>query len=191
MRNKIELLSKQMNENRKKAEALRAEVSQLETLAAELDAKAEQAAEAGDIESYKALKLKAADAAAALYVKRANVKKFTSPCTKEDALAAWAEFQCDHDAAFNKALKEYAAEVKAQRARFMAIIGMQTRAREQRYLVAKLAGMSDPEALDALKFACVDGAALGADRAYYLSKKEITVKESTAALNAFMCTAIL
>lgn len=191
MRNKIELLSKQMNENKKKAEALRAEVSQLETLAAELDAKAEQAAEAGDIESYKAFKLKAADAGAALYVKRATVKKYTSPCTKEEALAAWAEFQRDHDAAFNKALKEYAAEVKAQRARFMAIIGMQTRAREQRYLVAKLAGMSDTEALDAFKFARVDGAILGEDRAYYLGKKEITVKESTAALNAFMCTAIL
>lgn len=191
MRSKIEILAKQMDENRKKAEQLRAEVSKLEAQTADLDAKAEQAAEAGDIESYKALKLKAADVGAALYVKRANVKKYTSPCTKEEALAAWKEFQHEYDAAFNKALKEYDAEVKAQSARFKAIIDMQTKACNQRRIVAKLAGMADKTALDTLNFAHVDGAALGADRAYYFNKKEITIKESTAVLNSFMCTSIL
>lgn len=191
MRSKIETLAKQMDENRKKAEQLRAEVSKLEAQTADLDAKAEQAAEAGDIESYKALKLKAADADAALYVKRANVKKFTAPCTKEEALAAWEEFQREHAAAFNKALKEYDAEVKAQSARFKAIIGMQERARKQRKILAGLAGLPENVAVATFKFAHVDGPTMNDDRVYYYNKKAITLEESGAAMNAFMCTAFL
>lgn len=191
MSTKIENLAKQAMENQKRAERLRDEVEKLKVQMDAYEAEAERAAESGDVDSYKKLKQKATDAGATLYVKQATIKKYTGPCSQEDALAAWSDFQREYDAAFNKALKEYDAEVKKQRERLKNIIKMQSRARDQRKVLATLAGMSDTAALDSFKFACVDGRTMGPDRVYYLSKKEITTEESAAYMNAFMCKSLM
>lgn len=191
MLNKIEALAKQAVKNQEKAEQLRAEVEQLKVQAAKCEADAEAAAESGDVESYKALKQKSDDVNAVLHVKQAAFKKYSGPCTREDALAAWSDFQREYDTAFNKALKEYDTEMKKQCARFMNIIKMQNRARDQRKVLATLAGMTDAVALDVFKFAYVDSLSKGKDRVFYLDKGEITIEESSKIIGSFMCQTMM
>lgn len=189
---KIEALAKRASENQKKADQLRDEVEKLKVQMDAYEAEAERAAESGDVDSYKELKQKAADANAIVYVKQANIKKLSFPCTEEEARTAWAEFQREYDVMFTKALKEYDAEVKKQRERFKNIIAMQNNARDQRRILAKLSGLPDDRALKAFKFECVDGIGtdgpgMGHDRVFYLNKKEITSDESLQIMDSFMC----
>lgn len=192
MSNKIEALTEKAKDNQKKAEQIRAEIDQAKDQAAKYEAEAEQAAESGDVASYKALKQKATDANAIVYVKQASVKKLISPCTEEEARAAWAEFQREHDAEFSKALKEYNEGTRKQCERFRNIIGMQNHARNQRSVLARIAGLSDDSAIKAFMFECVDGigadgSGMGHDRVFYLNKKEITSDESLQIMDSFMC----
>lgn len=192
MSKKIDALIKRANDNQKKADQIRAEIDQAKDQAAKYEAEAERAAESGDVDSYKELKKKAADASAIVYVKQASVKKLISPCTEEEARAAWAEFQRERDAEFSKALKEYNEGTRKQCERFRNIIGMQNYARNQRSVLARIAGFSDDSALKAFRFECVDGigadgSGMGHDRIFYLNKKEITSDESLQIMDSFMC----
>lgn len=186
MSKKMEALMKRASDNQKKAEQLRAEIEQAKAQALKYEEEAEQAAGSGDVTSYKALKQKATDANAIVYVKQANVKKLTSPCTEEEARAAWEEFRREHDTVFTKALKEYDEEVKKQKARFMSIMKLQWIARDQRKALAKLANFSDTAAIEAFKFAYVDGFSMGADRTYFLNKHEITPEDSSMIVTYFL-----
>ena len=187
---KIDALEKRVSENQNKAEKLKAEVEQLQAVASSYAKEAEQAAEAGDVETYKKLKQKETDENAVIYVKNASIKRL-SAFNADDVRPAWEEFRKEHDAEFSRNMGEYLETRRKLCEQFKGIMKAQEEARKQRKRLARLANFSDKEALEAFPFSSVDGMDFGSDRAYFLNTKGITLEESTKAMNLFSCKRIM
>ena len=90
--NKIEKLESEHQKNMAEKTGIEARAAEMQTKAAALMKQAEQAAEAGDLETYKKYKAQADDASAAAYVAHAQISAKLRPISDEAARDAWRDY---------------------------------------------------------------------------------------------------
>lgn len=93
-------------------EALKTKIGELERKQDDLKRKAEEAAEAGDVDGYSDLKGQAEHAASEVYVMKKRIQKTDTPISREDAVAAWGSYITPANKEFEKKHKAY---LKAKR----------------------------------------------------------------------------
>lgn len=109
-------------------ERLKAESRETDKKKAELESMATAAAEAGELENYRALKRQAANLEEESFVRTAQMKKLSDPANEEEVFSAWRGYVD----AFNKALKSRLIEAEKKMNAFLdeyeAAINLQTEA---------------------------------------------------------------
>ena len=148
--NGIKALQELFN-TRKAEEAKRNSViAELEKKNAALDAAAEAAASAGDVEGY----IEKAEARrkneATLYVLRKTNKK--AQVTEDEVVSAWNSFREDYSKQFEKAFGDYRKKREALAAAYIGLVEMQNEALKMREQLGKLAGMNGEKQLGQYEF---------------------------------------
>lgn len=108
---KLEKLEQKARDAVKKTAELTKQVEDLEARAAELDKKAEEAAAAGELERFKALREQAADAKTEIHVKKAMIERLKTPVSAAEAQEAWAEYEKSMKKAISATETEYVKAV--------------------------------------------------------------------------------
>ena len=106
----IKEFDKLIEEDKKKKEALSAEVEELVRQECQLNAEAMTAANAGDVDTYIAKKAAKDKVSATLFVKRKCLDRLGDAVTKEDSRAAWKDYASDYNKRMKKALADFNAE---------------------------------------------------------------------------------
>lgn len=141
---KLEELDRQAQERIAKKEELTTRIADLEQREAAANEKAQTAAEAGDVEAYKAASSEALEIGTQLVVARAQHKKLGSGdaiVTQEDAAAAWKDFAGDYNRKFDKLYADLEKKRSDLLAVYRALLDLQYDALEKRDRLAGYAGI--------------------------------------------------
>ena len=141
---KLEELDKQAQERIAKKEELTTRIADLEQRETAANEKAQTAAEAGELEAYKAASSEAQEIVTQLIVARAQHKKLGSGdaiVTQEDAAAAWKDFAGDYDRKFDKLYAELEKKRSDLLSTYRALLDLQYDALEKRDRLAGYAGI--------------------------------------------------
>lgn len=171
---------KQYQEAQERKTALEEEIKQLEAQQAELNAKAEEAAEKGNDEEYLRIKAEADRAGAIQHVRKATLQKADAPITLEEAAAAWRDYIAPVNKDFRKKYAEYLQRRKELCALFGELIGLQTAAfdtRQELYKMTTGRRYADANNADAhlaeFNMETLDGNSTLIDRKYFYQSGEI------------------
>lgn len=126
--NKVEALTKKFNQAQAEQDELQRELEEFKKRQVELEAKAEQAAEAGDDEGYLRIKADADKAGALAHVREAKMRRNEIPVTAEEAREAWDEYVKPVEKEIAKDLAEYIKERNALFVKLRAILSKEEKA---------------------------------------------------------------
>ncbi len=137
-------LKKRAKEHNDKIHELTGRIAQLTEMQKEADAAAQSAAEAGDIEKFKAASADAAELTTELIVCRAQYKKLNSitAVSKEEADSAWKSYVSEYKREFDKLSSEFEKKRKAMLDAYNALFELQTAACETRESLAECSGIN-------------------------------------------------
>lgn len=139
---KIDAIAKFIEDVTKRRSETKARLDDLRTQAMKEEAAAQEAAEAGDVETYKKHNAKKADLDAQIYVTNVQLEKnLKSEVSKTEAVAAWTEYAGGYDADLRKKLSELEKLKKALFDCFIEIIDLQDAALRKREQCADFAGV--------------------------------------------------
>lgn len=180
MKMTITTFDEQIAKDKQTRESLQAELDELLRQEAALEADANAAADAGDVDEYLMKKAAKDRVTAALFVKRKQFDKLSSSVTEADARTAWANYVAEYNSKLAEGLKAF-EEVKADLLqRYSYLVSLQADALAVRSHLGNAVGidktslpmdyipvMSGLEAKGALRLAgfnCVDP-----DAAYFMA----------------------
>lgn len=139
---KIDVIAKFIEDVTKRRSETKARLDDLKTQAMKEEAAAQEAAEAGDVETYKKHNAKKADLDAQIYVANVQLEKnLKSEVSKQEAVSAWNEYARGYDTDLKKKLAELEKAKKSLFDCFIEIIDLQDAALRKREQCADFSGV--------------------------------------------------
>ena len=119
MKIKIEDLEKLSKENQLKKQSISEEINNLMQRESELIAAANEAAAAGEVETYEAKVKEKERVSTAIFVKRTQLAKLEKPFTVSEVLDAWTDYTERYNKNFKKKWAEYSRALQDLRAVYL------------------------------------------------------------------------
>lgn len=140
----IKEIDKRASEAVAARDALEREERQLSQRVEDLKKQARDAAEAGDVETYKQINAELQDAEAVAFVKSAQLSKADRPVSEEDVKAAWYGYKSEYERALDKGLRELDRARSAFVNAFLSVVETQNEALRVRERCARYIGIEPP-----------------------------------------------